>query len=110
MREYAFDYDDGISIPAGRVILQLQNVDGIDHEMVLLAMTDDFPLSIEEVAQTPEQEAFPTIVALPAIEPDGRGVVALDLAPGRYAMICQLDDPDGENHFKKGMSSEFRVE
>lgn len=107
MREYAYGYE--AAIPAGRVVLELHNADDVGHELVLLAMEEEFPLTIGEVARTPEQEAFPTVADLPTMEPGGRGVVALDLAPGRYAMICLLDDPDGENHFQKGMSSEFRV-
>jgi hypothetical protein len=46
---------------------------------------------------------------MPARPPGSTTSVAVDLAPGRYGLVCFLPDPDGQQHAQKGMSSEFRI-
>jgi hypothetical protein len=43
------------------------------------------------------------------VPPGGNGAVAVDLGPGRYALICFLTDDDGQSHALKGMATEFRI-
>lgn len=107
MGEYRFDY--ATPVPPGRVDVRAANVGQVDHELVLVVLPPDFPLTIDEQLRGDERQAFPTRAYLPPRPPGARGTFAVDLEPGRYALICFVPGPDGEAHARKGMSSEFRV-
>lgn len=100
------------------------------HELVLFRINDDVDQSIEELLQLPQEEAeqkaeFVTHgFALPG---NTDLVVASDLEPGRYGMVCFLpvgatpeafqemmetgEEPEGgPPHFTRGMHAEFTVE
>lgn len=107
MRDYAFDYDS--AIPAGRVVFRARNIGKVAHRLALLPLPEDVPPIDEQLASS--QRRFLEPFAAFANRPPGAvGSFAVNLAPGqRYAMICYVVDADGEPHYRKGMSSEFRT-
>lgn len=107
MREYGYDHPE--MMPGGRVLVRVRNAGALEHELVVVALPPDLGESIHEQLRSPNRRAFPTLVHLTRRAPGGRGAFALDLASGRYAMICFLRGPDGQQHAVQGMSAEFRV-
>ncbi len=107
MDEYRFRYDP--SVPAGRVVFEALNAGKLEHELLLVAIPKDFKLTIAEQLRSPTKVAFATKAILPGRPPGVRGELAVDLAPGRYGLLCFIRDPDGTNHARKGMSAEFSV-
>lgn len=108
MREYYFDYDG--RIPSGRVIFRAVNAGTLLHRVVVFQMPEDLP-PIDELLHGSGQRIMVPLAGIPPQLPGGSGTFALDLAPGRYAMICTLvSRDDNQTHAVKGMSSEFRVQ
>jgi hypothetical protein len=105
-REYRFDYSPPRK--RGRTVFELRNRGRRNHDMVLVELPADVP-PIDVQLRSPSRQVVPTLASLPARRPGGRGTFALDLAAGRYAIICFVRDPDGRQHAQKGMSSEFRI-
>ena len=107
MDEYRFVLDG--SVPAGRVILTARNVGKIEHELDLISIPEDFPLTIGEQVRGSVRQTFPTKAIIPPRPAGGRGEFAVDLVPGRYALVCFVKAADGESHAVKGMTAEVRV-
>lgn len=105
MREYRFDFG---SVHRGRVIFDVFNRGHITHRMSVVPLPADLP-PIEQQLHGSDRRILFTLAAVPDTAPGGHGIVATDLAPGRYALICFLTDSDGVSHALKGMASEFRV-
>ena len=106
MREYRFDYRP--TVERGRVVVRATNAGTVNHDLVLVALPDDFP----PVDQQLHAETHLPVVTLAAVNahPPGTGsTFAVNLEAGRYAFLCFVKDPDGQTHALKGMSSEFRV-
>lgn len=101
--EYHFDFGH---FQAGRVVVRVQNAGKLPHELVIASVPKDSP-PFEQQAQG--QIGFAPLFLMPKRPPGGAGMFAIDLAPGRYAMICLIQDSDGIGHHKKGMVSEFTV-
>lgn len=106
MDEYRFQYDR--PVPRGRVVFTVRNVGQLTHEVVLTQLGKDFP-PIADQLKGSERRFATTIAALPRRAPGEGTVFAIDLAPGRYALLCFVREGDGVPHARKGMSSEFRV-
>ena len=108
MREYRFDHD--ATIPRGRVVVRAVNAGTLLHRLVLLPLSDDLP-PIDQLLRESERRVLVPLAGIPPQLPSKSGTFAVDLAPGRYGMICTLMSRDGnETHAVKGMASEFRVE
>ncbi len=107
MGEYRFDVS--ASPPAGRVVFRARNAGALDHQLVMVVVPEDLPITFAEQVVSPVAVALPTFAYLPARKPGQTGILAVDLAPGRYAFGCFLKDERGESHARKGMSVEFRV-
>lgn len=107
MTEYSFGHRSNVR--PGRVVVRVSNRGNFGHEMTFLHLPPDFQGTLDAQLRSPIRRALPTIMVLPAVAPGERSVFALDLVPGRYAMFCGLRDPDGVQHFLKGMSSELTV-
>lgn len=106
MEEFAFEHRQ--EVPAGRVVIEAANTGQLEHELQLIPLPEDLP-PIPEQLRSEERRAVPTTAILDSREPGGTGVLAVDLAPGRYGLVCFVLDGDGVAHALKGMSSEFRV-
>lgn len=107
MSDYRFEHKP--VFPQGRVVIRAPNAGAVDHQLTMVALPEDFP-PIAEQLRSENRRAVATVALIPRTPPGRTGTLAVDLAPGRYALICYLEDPDGQQHFAKGMSSEFRVQ
>lgn len=107
MTEYRFTLDG--PVPVGRVVLTARNAGAVEHELSLIAIPEDFPLTIGEQVRGSTRQAFPTKALVPPRPPGSGGEFAVDLAPGRYALVCFVKATDGESHAVKGMTVEVRV-
>lgn len=107
MDEYRFEYDQGVS--QGRVTFRAANKGSVLHRVVLFRVPNDFP-PIGVQLQSPKRRPIVPLASVPPQLPGRAGSFAVDLRPGRYAIICTMIDPDNQQtHALKGMSSEFRV-
>ena len=106
MTEYRFDFAP--DVPRGRVVFDVDNVGTIDHALTLVQLPDDFP-PLDQQLHSDERRGVATIARVPSRPPGGGSRFAVDLAPGRYGLICFVADADGVIHALKGMNAEFRV-
>jgi len=107
MADYRFEHSP--VLPKGRVVIRAPNLGEVDHELVLAGLPEDFP-PIDEQLRGDVRRSVRTLATAARTPPGLTGTFAVDLPAGRYAFICFLPDPDGTQHFLKGMSSEFRVQ
>lgn len=119
-------------LPAGPIILQLDNIGEQVHELILMRINDDVTLSLDELLALPEEESNTMVTpaaflfAFPGVAFD----TAVDLTPGRYVALCflpegatpevmaQMEGPEsstppgvelGPPHFTLGMVQEITV-
>jgi hypothetical protein len=87
--EYAFE-DVPATIEAGIVGFELQNEGNEVHEMVLFRINDDVDLTVEELAELPEEESQSMVEFITAAfaAPGEADMTFIDLRPGRYGMLC----------------------
>lgn len=106
MSDHHFEYEPPAA--PGRVVFEARN-DGVsEHELVLVRLPDDLPPLAEQL-RSRDRRVIPTIASLSSRPPGRTGTFAVDLEPGRYGIICFVEDPGGVQHARKGMSSEFQV-
>lgn len=106
MDEMSFDHPD--TLPAGRIVLEIENVGDLEHRLILIRLPDDFP-PIQEQIRGDERRRVAPLAGIPDLPPGAHKRLAADLEPGRYALVCMHEDPDGVTHAEKGMASEFQV-
>lgn len=106
MREYAFAYTPPRR--AGRIVFRARNAGTAHHELKLLVLPDDVP-PIREQLRSPARRLVPSVATMLTRAPGRKGTFAVELEPGRYALVCFLPDADGVQHAHKGMASEFRL-
>lgn len=99
------------SVSAGSVTFNVKNIGPNDvHEMVVLK-TDLAPDAVPANADGSINEAGAGVEALGEVEDVAVGstkAVTLDLAPGKYLLLCNIVDGD-QVHFKLGMRTAFEV-
>lgn len=109
MREYRFVHNP--TVRRGRVVFRLTNAGHLEHQLTLLRLPSGFP-PIDVQLHSNVRRPLPTFFLDPPLAPGGRRSFAVDLAPGRYALLSSLHDP-GDPHGPadalKGMNSEIRV-
>ncbi|MCO8126282.1 hypothetical protein NHL50_03575 [Acidimicrobiia bacterium EGI L10123] len=121
----AIDYGyEGLpaTLPAGATSFVMSNESeaGEAHEFVLVKLSDDTDLSIQELLEMPEAEAEQHIdtFAGGTFAPAGAtaGTVT-ELSPGRWAYVCfipvgSVGDTEGSGppHFVEGMAGELTVD
>ncbi len=106
MREYAFDYKPPQA--AGRVVFEVHNRGRLHHDFVLVPLPPDMP-PVDEQLRGTTRRRLTLLANLPPRPPGSRTVFAVDLEPGRYALVCFVQDPDGQQHALKGMNAEFMI-
>ncbi|HUP70497.1 MAG TPA: hypothetical protein VM142_11890 [Acidimicrobiales bacterium] len=106
MSENRFAYQPPRS--TGRVVFEARNEGHVDHELVLVIVPEDLP-PLDEQLRSGTRRVIATLASVPRRQPGRRGTFAVDLEPGRYGIICFVQDADGVQHAQKGMSSEFRL-
>lgn len=105
LREYRFDY---AAIRPGRTVFRVRNAGQLKHELVVLPLPKNLP-PIDVQLHSKTRQLLAPLAHLKPLAPAGRGTFAVDLVPGRYAMISFVKDRKGMSDALKGMSSEFRV-
>lgn len=91
------------SAPAGTVIFDVTNAGTIVHEFVILKtdiLAKDLPLAGDSV----DEGAYNAIGEVEETEPGGSGTFRATLAPGHYAIICNVS-----GHVSQGMVTDFTV-
>lgn len=94
----ASDYAYGglpTELPAGPIIIKLQNIGEEVHELALMRVNDDVTLTVEEILELPEEESMTmtTMAGMAFAFPGTAGQTVIDLTPGRYVALCFL--PEG---------------
>ena len=100
MTEFAFDPKDAVAT-AGKVTISAPNDGKVVHELVVLKTNADpakLPMDGDEVNENTN------VGEIPHVEPGATKKVTLKLAPGKYAMVCNLP-----GHYKAGMYGSLTV-
>lgn len=110
-RDYAFEAPARVASGATRI--RLVN-DGPDfHHVWLIRLTPGH--SVEELERALRERPVTPEWAVDVGGPNTPGAVGeetsavVDLAPGRYALVCLIPGPDGDLHIMKGMSRALTV-
>lgn len=107
MLDYSFGYTPPTA--AGRTVFRVANTGDVRHNLSLLPLPADLP-PIDEQLRGTTRRAINPLAAIRSRGPGARTSFAVDLLPGtRYAFICFVSDEDGQAHWRRGMSSEFRT-
>ncbi|MEJ7764125.1 MAG: hypothetical protein WKF86_01390 [Acidimicrobiales bacterium] len=106
--DYGYALDRRGGIPTGRVVFRMVSRSGLSHDLSLVALPEDLPPIVEQL-RSPERRAVTTLVRLQSHPAGSTDAFAVDLAAGRYALLCFEVDGDGETHAVKGMAMELRV-
>jgi hypothetical protein len=108
--DFAFQAPD--TIPAGAVEFHLLNR-GPDLHHVWLARLDPDRRAVDVLKEFREGRPLPSWVhevGGPNVPPPGmRGIVTVELKPGRYALLCLIPARDHVRHLMKGMVKEIVV-
>lgn len=87
------------TVPAGKITFDVLNASQtMVHEMVVSPLAADGALPINAETQRVDEDLSAAVGEVSEIEPGARGSVTLDLAPGRYALYCNLP-----GHYLAGM-------
>ena len=110
LRDYSFVLSG--TTAAGHRVIEVRNDGGQTHEVELVQLAPG--KSVHDVLAWLEKPVGPPPgLPLGGVSPLARGGVAsfeVELAPGRYGMICFLPDAkDGKAHHEHGMIQEFEV-
>lgn len=107
-----FEFQISGEVPAGKVAFVMTNEGDTPHEMGLVKFKEGTTVqqaeqSLEDgtVFELVDEELGESSVAQPGEE----AVLNAELSPGVYGMACFVDEPDGVEHFFKGMRTVFEV-
>ncbi|MGI8427240.1 MAG: hypothetical protein ACR2FO_08110 [Actinomycetota bacterium] len=107
MSEYRFDYRPPAE--SGRVIFRVVNEGAVQHEIRVVRIPKEL-LPIDQQIRGSKHSVAEHLRSSVALDPGQDSVFALDLAPGRYGLICFIPGPEaGSTHAFAGMTSEFRI-
>jgi uncharacterized cupredoxin-like copper-binding protein len=108
-REYAFDAPD--SIEGGPTTIRLVSRGKEQHFVQLVRIAS--PHTITEFRRTlaaPVETPWVTSVGgVGTIQPGGVAMTTIDLAPGLYALLCDMEDAHGTPHMMEGMLRSMTV-
>lgn len=104
-RSYALDRRE---IPAGRALFRVENRSMLAHDLSLVALAEDMP-PINDQLRSSNRRAVATLARLPSRPSGSSDALAVDLVPGRYALLCFEKDGTGEPHALLGMAVELRA-
>jgi len=108
-RDYAFDGPD--SIRSGPTTFRLVSAGREQHFLGLVKITGSHTLADYRRALTSKRTPSWAIPAggVGTIAPGGTAMTTLDLEPGLYAMICDMQDARGTPHMLEGMLRSLTV-
>lgn len=104
MRDHAFDIEPAPPVPAGRVVFVAHNAGEAMHELAVVALPED-----DGEAPSEGGMAVPTMGVIHPRAPGEHGRVAVDLTPGRYALVCLVQTQEGVAHTELGQRVDFVV-
>ena len=109
-----FAFEAPTQVPAGLTSIMMNNVGGAVHMAQIGRLNDDVTFDeFRNVLETgPQGSAIPlfTFRGGPTnVAPGASQEVINLLDAGHYVMICFVADPDGVQHFMKGMLAQFEV-
>ena len=101
--EYVFEAVD--SIPSGPTTFRLVSRGKQEHFVQLVRITPphtlaEFKQALADTGQTPWATS---VGGVGTIEPGGTALTSIDLGPGLYALVCDMEDPKGVPHYAEGM-------
>jgi hypothetical protein len=111
LSEFAFTLSRP-SVPAGPVELVARNIGLIAHEVTVLRYDGDpgaLPLNPVGGADTSGLPDGAEVGKIWSFEPDVTCRATFDLAPGRYALLCNVVDDGTNPHYGQGMHTAFEV-
>lgn len=77
----------------------------------MLRLPDDLKGSLDEQLHSAQRRNAQVITFLAPLEPGHRRGFAVDLAPGRYGLVCNIPNLEGKTtHALQGMNSDLWVE
>ena len=81
-------------LPAGPIIVSLDNVGTEVHELTFIRFNDDVTLTADELFALPahQQQAVATFTGIAYVHPGEIFAQLYDLAPGRYLAVCTLPE------------------
>ncbi len=100
------------SVGAGAVSMSIANNGAEPHQALLYKLNegqDAAKMIAAEKAQKLSWRSFGEFAGGPVAGPGGTGNVIVDLAPGTYALFCEIPDGEGTSHLALGMASDFEV-
>lgn len=106
MTEFHFAVPSGA--PAGRAVFRVFNAGRLDHSLTLEKLPGDFP-PINVQLHSSVRRGAPAIAIMPTLRPGRSDTFAVDLRPGRYAILSSVQGRDGVVDALKGMNAEIRV-
>ena len=97
-------------MPAGPIIVSLENIGQELHVFEVVRVNDDVTLTTDELLQLPEEEVFTmiTMVGSAFAAPGTTGNGVMDLTPGRYLAVCPIPQgltPEVEAQFAEAEGS-----
>ncbi|MGH8896892.1 MAG: hypothetical protein ACRDZ4_07705 [Egibacteraceae bacterium] len=97
-------------VKAGVIAFDVKNEGGTKHELVVLRAADAQALPVKPDGAA-DEDKLPAGDAIGEVEVEvGKtGVVAFQLTPGDYVLICNIVDDTATAHFKQGMHVSFKV-
>ena len=108
--EYSFEFDSD-AITDSNFAFDVSSIGAEQHELVLIRVPED--LDIQAAILSTEQPAGIEDVGVAGPwnpGTDSTVVFAAPLGPGRYAMLCFIEDANGVPHAVLGMVNEFTIE
>lgn len=99
---------DQSEVPAGRVVFRIANKGRLAHDLSLVALPQEVP-PIKEQLRSANRRGVKTLAYIPSHRPGDSEAVAVDLAPGRYALLCFEKDGTGQTHALMGMATEIKA-
>jgi len=107
--EYAFDAPD--SIEAGPTTFHLVSRGREEHFMGIVRIPEPHTYEEFKHALAPSTMASwaTSVGGVGTLDPGGEATTTIDLSPGLYAMLCDMEDPHGTQHMLEGMVHALRV-
>lgn len=100
------------SVSAGQVTFVAKNEGKEKHELVIVK-TDLAPdkLPTKDDGSVDEEGAGVTVIdEIEEFDPGGTEQLSVKLDSGKYVLLCNIVDEEGEAHYEKGMHTAFSVQ
>jgi hypothetical protein len=105
---YTLDTD---TVSGETVQFNATNADAVDHELLVLRLEGDAKTSDLLTTPGPTLPKGISFIGQATIPAGAEGRLLLaDLEPGKYAIVCLLQNEDGLPHLADGMETSFTVE